>query len=56
VLETSLGRTPEIEHDFNNIFEIVDPYERLPDRQGEDVEELGEFPTRGDGLDSNRQY
>ena len=52
VFEARLGRPPEIEHDFDDIFEVVEPDERLPNREGEDVEELGEFPTRGDGMDS----
>ena len=56
VFETRLGRTPEIEHDFDDIFDVVETDERLPDREGEDVEELGELPARGDGWGSNRQY
>ena len=56
VFESRLGRTPEIEHDFDDVFEVAETDERLPDREGEDVEELGEFPTRGDGWDSNGQY
>ena len=52
VFETRFGRTPEIEHDFDDLFEVAEPDERLPDREGEDVEELGELPTRGDGLNS----
>ena len=56
VFEARLGRTPEIENDFDDVFEIVEANERLPDREREDIEELGEFPTRGDGWDFNRQY
>ena len=40
VLETGLGRTPEIEHDLNDIFDVVEPDKRLPYREWEDVEEL----------------
>ena len=56
VLEARLGRTPEIEHDFDDVFDVGETDERLPDGEWEDVEELGEFPARGNGLGSNRQY
>ncbi len=56
VLEASLGRTPEIEHDFDDLFDVVETDERLPDREREDVEELGELPTWGNGMNSDRQY
>jgi hypothetical protein len=39
-LEARLGRAPEVEHDFNDLFDVSETYERLPDREGEDVEEL----------------
>jgi hypothetical protein len=56
VLESRLGRPPKVENDFNDVFEIRKPDERLPDRQWEDVEELSEFPTRGNCFGFNRQY
>ena len=56
VLETRLRWTPQIENDLNNFFEVSETDERLPDREGEDVEELREFPTRGNGWDPNGQY
>ena len=56
VLEASLGRTPEIEHDFDDLFGVIETDERLPNREWEDVEELGELPTWGNGMNSDRQY
>jgi hypothetical protein len=56
VLEASFGRPPEIEHHFDDIFDVVETDERLPYREWENVEELREFPTRGNVLNSNRQY
>lgn len=53
--KSSFRRTPEVEHDFDDLFEIWETDERLPDGQGEDIEELGELPTRGDRLRFNRQ-
>jgi len=52
VLEAGFRRAPQIEHDFNDIFEVTQTDEGLPNREREDVEELGEFPTRGDGMNS----
>jgi hypothetical protein len=37
VLESCLGRTPKIEHDFNNLFEVCKAYKRLPYLEGEDI-------------------
>ncbi len=56
VFETRLGRPPQIEDDFNDLFDVVETDERLPNREGEDVQELGEFPTWGNGMNSDRQY
>jgi hypothetical protein len=52
VFETGLRRTAQVEHDFNDVFEVTQTDESLPNREREDVEELGEFPTRGDGMNS----
>jgi hypothetical protein len=41
VLEASLGRSPQVEHDFDDIFDVVETDERLSDREREDIEELG---------------
>jgi hypothetical protein len=46
VFETGFRRTPQIEHDFDDVFEVTQTDEGLPNREREDVEELGEFPTR----------
>jgi hypothetical protein len=40
VRKSSLGRTPEIQDDFDDVFEIVESHERLSDGEWEDVEEL----------------
>ncbi len=55
-LKARFGRPPEIEHHFDDIFDVVETDERLPYREWEDVEELREFPTRGNVMNSNRQY
>ena len=55
MLETSLGRTPQVEHDFDNLFDVMETDERLSDCKGEDVEELGEFPTWRNRLNPDRQ-
>ncbi len=55
-LEARFGRAPEVEHDFDDVFDVVETDERLPYREWEDVEELREFPTRGNLMNSNRQY
>jgi len=55
VFEARFRRAPEIEDDFNNLFDIVKTDERLPYREWKDVEELREFPTGGDLMNSNRQ-
>jgi len=47
VFEAGFRRTPQIEHDFDDVFEVTQTDEGLPNREREDVEELGEFPTRG---------
>ena len=52
VFEAGFRRTPQIEHDFNDVFEVMQTDEGLPNREREDVEELGEFPTRGYGMNS----
>jgi len=40
VLETRLGRPPEVEHHFDDLFKVVETDQRLPYREGEDIEEL----------------
>ncbi len=56
VLEAGLGRPPEIEHDFDDLFDVIETDERLSYREWEDVEELGELPTWGNRMNSDRQY
>ena len=56
VFETGLGRAPEVEHDFDDVFDVIETDERLSYREWEDVEELGELPTWGNGMNSDRQY
>jgi hypothetical protein len=56
VFEACLGRAPEIEHDFDDVFDVMEADERLPNREWEDVEQLRKFPTWGNFMNSNRQY
>jgi hypothetical protein len=56
VFEARFRRAPEIEHDFDDVFDMMEADERLPNREWEDVEQLREFPTWGNFMSSNRQY
>ena len=55
VLEARFGRSPEIQNDFDDLFQVRQSNQRLPERQREDVEQLGQFPARRDGLGVNGQ-